>query len=159
MGDEGLGDEFEDEEDGRTSRIDQEEAMASGEPAKRRAAVLRLLEGRGGVASIVDYSFDTEQQSWASITLAFDIAKKRVDMSQVLRLAANKAVVYEVKNIKRAFVLEEKGKKILKTDGINIDHIFHFDKILDIQNFLVTTFMIWQNTMEYKPPVKLSSVK
>ena len=70
-----------------------------------------------------------------SITLAFDIAKKRVDMSQVLRLAAAKAVVYEVKNIKRAFVLEDKGKKILKTDGINIDHIFHFDKILDIQKF------------------------
>ena len=64
-----------------------------------------------------------------------DIAKKRVDISQVLRLAAAKAVVYEVKNIKRAFVLEEKGKKILKTDGINIDYIFHFDKILNIQKF------------------------
>ena len=133
--DEGLGDEFEDDENGNNSQVDQDEAMSSGEPAKRRAAVLRLLEGRGGVASIVDYSFDTEQQSWASITLAFDIAKKRVDMSQVLRLAANKAVVYEVKNIKRAFVLEEKGKKILKTDGINIDYIFQFDKILDIQKF------------------------
>ena len=109
--------------------------MSSGAQAQRRAAVLRLLEGRGGVASIVDYSYDTESQSWASITLAFDIAKKRVDMSQVLRLAANKAVVYEVKNIKRAFVLEDKGKKILKTDGINIDYIFHYDRILDIQNF------------------------
>ena len=136
--DEGLGDEAGEEDevgDGDLAENLQEEAMAIGEPSKRRAAVLRLLEGRGGVASIVDYSFDTEKQSWASITLSFDIAKKRVDMSQVLRLAANKAVVYEVKNIKRAFVLEDKGRKILKTDGINIDYIFHFNRILDIQKF------------------------
>ena len=136
--DEGLGDEYmeyEENEKSEVSKIDQSEAMSSGQPAKRRASVLSLLEGKGGAASIVDYSYDTEKQSWAAITLSFDIAKKRVDMSQVIRLAANKAVVYEVKNIKRAFITEDKGKKILKTDGINIDYIFQYDRILDIQRF------------------------
>merc|ERR1719195_1311212 len=109
--------------------------MSSGEPAKRRAGVMRLMECRGGNATIADYSYDTERQSWASISLSFDIAKKRVDMSNVIRLAATMAVVYEVKNIKRAFVLEDKGKMILKTDGINIDAMFHYDHILDIQKF------------------------
>merc|ERR1719239_765677 len=129
--DEGLGEEFVEYEGDQAV----EDMMSSGEPAKRRAGVLRLLEGRGGVASIVDYSYDTEKQSWASVTLSFDIAKKRLDMTNVIRQAASKAVVYEVKNIKRAFVLEDKGKMILKTDGINIEAMFHHDKILDIQKF------------------------
>jgi len=129
--DEGLGDEFDDQE-ASAPNISVEDAMSSGEAARRKATVLRLLDGRGGVACIVDYSYDTEKQDWASLTLSFDIAKKRVDMSQVLRLAAGKAVVYEVKNIKRSFVLEDKGKMILKTDGINIDAMFHHGNILDI---------------------------
>ena len=130
--DEGLGGEFEDEAE---VGLDVKDMMSSGEPAKRRAGVMRLMECRGGNATIADYSYDTERQSWASISLSFDIAKKRVDMSNVIRLAATKAVVYEVKNIKRAFVLEDKGKMILKTDGINIDAMFHYDHILDIQKF------------------------
>merc|ERR1719251_98192 len=75
--DEGLGDEFEDD-DAPSVKISQEEAMGTGEPARRRAAVLRLLDGRGGIASIVDYSYDTEKQSWATLTLSFDIAKKGI---------------------------------------------------------------------------------
>jgi len=134
-GDEGLGEEIEDKEV-VDSAMDfaAEDAMASGEPARRRAAVLHLMEGRGGVASIVDYSYDTEKESWATLTLSFDITRKRVDMSQVLRKAASKAVVHEVKNIKRSFVLEDKGKMILKTEGINIDAMYYYGHILDISN-------------------------
>eukprot|EP00090_Calanus_glacialis_P015465 TRINITY_DN24413_c0_g1_i1.p1 TRINITY_DN24413_c0_g1~~TRINITY_DN24413_c0_g1_i1.p1 ORF type:complete len:562 (+),score=235.92 TRINITY_DN24413_c0_g1_i1:241-1686(+) len=134
--DEGLGDEYmeDDHESAAPTQLSQEDAMASGEPARRRADVLRLLDGRGGVASIVDYGYDTEKQNWATLTLSFDIARKRVDMSQVLRVAAGKAVVYEVKDIKRSFVLEDKGKMILKTEGINIDAMFHYDHILDIKS-------------------------
>ena len=131
--DEGIGDEFEDDVE-EAAALPAEEAMLQGEPAKRRAAVLSLLEGGGAVASLVDYSFDTKKESWATLTLSFDIAKKRVDMSQVLRTAAGKAVVREVKNIKRAFVLEDNGRKILKTDGINIEAMFHHGKVLDIMN-------------------------
>merc|ERR1711933_501044 len=71
--DEGLGEDLEEEEEDDPSP-DVENMMSSGEPAKRRAGVLRLLEGRGGVAAIVDYSYDTNKQSWASVSLAFDIA-------------------------------------------------------------------------------------
>ena len=64
--DEGLGEDMEDEDErGQLPEAAQDAAMSSGQAAKRRAAVLRLLEGRGGVASIVDYSFDTEKESWA----------------------------------------------------------------------------------------------
>merc|ERR1712142_417124 len=60
-----IGDEDFEDDDAPSVKISQEEAMGTGEPARRRAAVLRLLDGRGGIASIVDYSYDTEKQSWA----------------------------------------------------------------------------------------------
>jgi hypothetical protein len=76
------------------------------------------------------YSQDTEKQNWVTLTLSFDIARKRVDMSQLTSRMpqSGKAVVCEVKNIMRSFVLEIKGNMILKTD------MFHYDHILDIKS-------------------------
>lgn len=128
--DEGLGEEVEENE----AIVDdvEEETMVTGEAARRRATVLRLLDGRAGMANVVDYTYDTEHESWCCLTLGFDVSRKRVDMSNVLRQAASKGVVYEVKHLKRAFVLEENGQKILKTDGINIDAMVRHDNLLDI---------------------------
>jgi hypothetical protein len=47
--------------------------MASGEPAKRRAAFLSLLEGKSGLCAVVDYSYDTEKESWCQVTLRSDV--------------------------------------------------------------------------------------
>jgi hypothetical protein len=47
--------------------------MASGEPAKRRATFLHLLEGKSGLCSVVDYSYDTEKESWCQVTLRSDV--------------------------------------------------------------------------------------
>ena len=129
--DEGFG-EYVEEDRKVDLQLIQEEAMASGEAAQRRDHVLRLLDGRGGVCNIHDYSYDTVNQSWCQLTLSFDIARKRVDMSNVIRKAAEKGVVYEIKHVKKAFLIEEKGEMTLKTDGINIDAMFQFEKILDI---------------------------
>jgi len=129
--DEGF-EEYVEEEVKLTEKELQEVAMSSEEASRRRNDVIRLLDGRGGVCSIVEYSFDTVEQSWCELTLSFDITRKRVDMTNVIRKAAEKGVVHEVKNLKRAFVLEEKGEMILKTDGINIDAMFKYVKILDI---------------------------
>jgi len=130
--DEGF-EEYVEEEDVKLSEEEMQEAMMASEDAsRRRSDVLRLLDGRGGVCNIVEYSYDTVEQSWCELTLSFDITRKRVDMSNVIRKAAEKGVVHEVKNLKRAFVLEEKGETILKTDGINIDAMFKYVKILDI---------------------------
>ena len=144
--DEGLGDDCEEVVDDPSEwwakdyvpeKRRQEDAMKEQQAARRRGEVLGLLNGRGGgLCSIVDYSYDTEHQSWCCLTLGFDISKKRVDLSNVLRVAASKAVIKEVKKIKRAFVLEDEGKMILKTDGINIQHMFGFGKILDINKLV-----------------------
>ena len=123
---EGLGDEFEDDHEVVVpTLLSQEDGQWR---ISQTADVLLVLDGRGGVASIVDYSSDTEKQNCACLNLSFDMARKRVDMIHVLRQATGKPVVYEVKNIKRFFVLLDKGKMIL-----NIDAMFHDDHILDIK--------------------------
>lgn len=53
--------------------------------------MLSLLDGRLGTCQIVDYEYDTAEQSWCRLTLGFDIGKKRIDMTNVLRKAAAKA--------------------------------------------------------------------
>jgi len=131
--DEGLGEEMEVEGEGRAAP---ESAMAGREPAGRRATVLSLVTKGSGVASIEDYSYDTEGETWCCLTLSFPVDRKRVDLAHVLRQAASKGVIHEVKDLKKAFVFEERGKQILKTDGINIKAMFGFEKFLDINRLM-----------------------
>lgn len=130
--DEGLGEELAEV----TAAPLQEDAMGRGEPARRRASVLGLLTKGSGVAGIADYSYDTEQQAWCQLTLSFAVERKRVDLAHVLRQAAAKGVMHEIKNLKRAFIVEDNNKKMLKTDGINIKAMVHFDQILDINRLV-----------------------
>ena len=137
--DEGLGEEYfeagDDDDKKDIPRVAEDDARySSGEAVKRRNYVTSL-DGCPPGYNIKDYRYDTEREIWATLTLSVDISRKRVDMSQVIRKAAEDSVIYEVKNIRRAFVIEDNGRKILKTDGINIEHIVHYDKILDIQKF------------------------
>lgn len=126
--DEAIGMELDQEED----RLLQDETMSSGEPAKRRANFLSLLAGRSNLCSVVDYSFDTEKESWCEVTLSFDLSQKKIDLANMLHKAAEKGVIYQVAHLKKAFIMEEKGEHVLKTDGINIDEMLQYDRILDI---------------------------
>ena len=52
-----------------------------------------LLVFQSPLCRIVDYKFDTENELWCEISLAFDVAKKTLDMSNVIKKAAAAAVV------------------------------------------------------------------
>lgn len=81
----------------------------------------------------MDYMFDTEKELWCQLTLAFDIGQKNVDMSNVIRKAAEKAVIREVKNITRAFLIKnEKSELVLTTEGANIEAMFAHEDVLDL---------------------------
>merc|ERR1711937_554497 len=71
--DEGLGIELDDEVEtsnaAETSVL--EPSFGSADYNRRRSTVLSLLEGRAGVTSIVDYSYDEEEESWCNLTLSF----------------------------------------------------------------------------------------
>ena len=135
--DEGIGDELEEGSTAVEAALEANAAMSSAEARRRRATVLDLVTKAGGVASIVDYSYDTENQNWCALTLAFPVERKRVDLAHVLKQSAAKGVIHEVKDLKKAFIIEDKGKSVLKTDGINIQAMFQYENILDIRKLAV----------------------
>ncbi len=52
-------------------------------------------------ATVFDYCYDVNKELWTEITLTFGVGRRPVDMSNVVKKACNKAVIKEVKNIKR----------------------------------------------------------
>ena len=74
--------------------------MRNVEAKKRQNAVLGLLQGKGGLVSILDYTYDTQKERWCELTLSFSVSRKAVDMSNIVRKSAERAVLHEIKNIK-----------------------------------------------------------
>ena len=66
----------------------------------------------------MDYIFDTKKEQWCELTLAFPVGGKNVDLSNVIRKAAEKSVLREVKNISRAFLIKNsKSELVITTEG------------------------------------------
>merc|ERR1719412_1206194 len=96
-----------DDEESPISGIDQEEInMGSPEAMKRRLYVRNLLQGKAGLATILDYIYDTEKEIWCELTLSFFVSRKTVDMTNVVRRSAERAVLHEIKNIKRGIIVK-----------------------------------------------------
>ena len=107
--------------------------MDSTEAKKRRLYVKNLLQGKSGLATILDYKYDTEKELWCELTLSFSISRKAVDMSNIIRKSAERAVLHEIKNIKRGIIVQnDKGEDCLQTEGVNIDAIFKHEGVLDL---------------------------
>ena len=134
--DEGLGDDtylVDDEEKPLSAKEQEEINMESIEARKRRLYVRNLLQGKAGLATILDYIYDTDKEIWCELTLSFGVSRKTVDMSNVVRKSAERAVLHEIKNIKRGIIVQnEKSEDCLQTDGVNIDAMFKHEESLDL---------------------------
>ncbi|XP_072949015.1 DNA-directed RNA polymerase I subunit RPA1 [Epargyreus clarus] len=84
------------------------------------------------LSNATNYTFDTKHYKWCELTVLFPIAFLRVDLSQAMRDAAMKSVIYEIKHIKRAITNKEKDILYLKTEGINIVQMFKYNNLLDV---------------------------
>jgi len=103
------------------------------EARKRRNFVLNVLHGKVGFAQIHDYVYDVKKEQWCELTLSLSASRKAVDLSNVIKKAADKAVIREIKHIKRGIVgKNEKGEECLTTEGVNIDAMFKHENILDL---------------------------
>lgn len=79
------------------------------------------------------FSYDTENFSWCELEFDLLMKYRDVDMSSILREVASKAVIREVPRINRAITYKnDKNELVLKTEGININEIFKYNDILDI---------------------------
>ena len=74
------------------------------EARKRKNFVMNVLHGKCGFAQIADYVYDVKKEKWCELTITLSASRKSVDLSNVLKKAAEKAVIYEIKNIKRGII-------------------------------------------------------
>ncbi|XP_069488274.1 DNA-directed RNA polymerase I subunit RPA1 [Ambystoma mexicanum] len=112
----------------RGSKADQtEEAMEL-----RVNAVLSNLQ------AVESYSYDTEEGLWCEVTLKLPLMKVHFDISSVVFLLAQNAVVYETKGITRCLLGEttlKNGERelMLNTEGINLPELFRYADVLDLK--------------------------
>merc|ERR1719431_1193898 len=138
----GMDYEEDDQQDSKVIKKDvlNDELMNTDAPAKRRSEFLTKLhnsKGKKRVATFTDYQFDVENEEYFEVTMSLPLSEKKPDMVNIIKKSAQVGIIYQVKNIKKAFIVEKDGKKYLQTDGINIPSMYKYDTKLDINNLLV----------------------
>jgi len=106
--------------------------MASGTAKDRRRQFLTKFEDDTSNGEIVDYKYDVESNLWCEVTLNLDVNAKKPDFVNVIRKAAGKGVIFQVKGIKKSFIVEKDGQNNLQTDGINFEMMYKYGKLLDL---------------------------
>lgn len=77
--------------------------------------------------------YDKKNHLWCELTFALPMNLKNMDLTAVLKQTAEKSVVSEVQNIKRAITYMKDGKDLmLKTDGINVSQMFQNCDLVDV---------------------------
>ncbi|KAF5293076.1 hypothetical protein FQR65_LT11068 [Abscondita terminalis] len=79
-----------------------------------------------------NYTYDKEHHLWCELTFALPLSHKKMDLSGILREVANKSVIFETPNIKRAITYVKDDRLTLRTDGINIIEMFKYHQLLDL---------------------------
>lgn len=83
-------------------------------------------------AHVTNYRYDTANYLWCELTFALPINYRNLDMSAIVRETAERAVVWERRNIRRAIVYRKDDKLTLRTDGINLTEMFRYHDLLDL---------------------------
>lgn len=137
--------EYEDPESGEEEKSDDEEMQDEQLGKENDDDVMEITEDEvsdkanktmnevvENISSATNYTFDTKNHRWCELTVLFPISFLRVDLTQALRDAALRSVIYEIKNIKRAITNKEKDVLYLKTEGINIVQMSKYTNLLDL---------------------------
>lgn len=68
-----------------------------------------------------DYDYDESKLSWCKFTFWLPLKMIKLDLPTIIRNAADKTVLWETPDIKKAFIFQNnENETILKTDGLNI---------------------------------------
>ncbi|XP_077289293.1 RNA polymerase I subunit RpI1 [Arctopsyche grandis] len=80
-----------------------------------------------------NYTYDKENSRWCRLVFDLPLSAANLDMTAILRNVAEKCVIKETRNIKRAIIYpNNSGEFILKTEGINMVEMFKYDHLLDL---------------------------
>lgn len=87
---------------------------------------------------IIAYLVDQENQ-WCEATLQFPLSGSKVMLVSTIEKLAEKSVIHEAAGISRSMVVESKspdevGRSRLKTEGINMQELWKYPEILDLNS-------------------------
>ncbi|XP_034857021.1 DNA-directed RNA polymerase I subunit RPA1 isoform X2 [Mirounga leonina] len=110
----------------------------SREPQGAGAVERRVQAVRESHPFIEDYQYDSEESLWCQVTVKLPLMKINFDMSSLVVLLAQSAVVYATKGITRCLLNETTNKKnekelVLNTEGINLPELFKYAEVLDLR--------------------------
>jgi len=110
----------------------------SREPQGAGAVERRVQAVRESHPFIEDYQYDSEDSLWCQVTVKLPLMKINFDMSSLVVLLAQSAVVYATKGITRCLLNETTNKKnekelVLNTEGINLPELFKYAEVLDLR--------------------------
>ncbi|KAL0271516.1 UNVERIFIED_CONTAM: hypothetical protein PYX00_008585 [Menopon gallinae] len=134
--------EYEEEEDKSADEMfedDENEAEEENEetPTLSGEQLIKILDRENFVLStfpmVKSYKFDVAKEEWCEMMLGIPVSLSHIDFSSILREICEKAVIYNVPNVKRAILNKNKeGNLALKTEGINLIEIHKYHKVLDL---------------------------
>lgn len=67
-----------------------------------------------------NYKYDVKHHSWCELTFALPLTYKKIDLTAILKIVAEKSVLWETVGIRRAITYMKDDRLTLRTDGINI---------------------------------------
>ncbi|XP_017771574.1 PREDICTED: DNA-directed RNA polymerase I subunit RPA1 [Nicrophorus vespilloides] len=91
---------------------------------------------KGGNEKASNCNVDKDNR-WYQIEIMLPIYAKRIDLKSMLREAVQKGVLNQTKGIKRAMIFEEKGRLMLRTEGLNMGSIYQHFRLLDLNKVYI----------------------
>ncbi|KAG7461546.1 hypothetical protein MATL_G00192190 [Megalops atlanticus] len=157
------------EEKEDTPPLEEEEEEEKEEPAREEhtlpcpAAACPEPEARGSqdmlrVNTVLDissaiegYAFDSQNGLWCEVTIALPVSKVHFDLTSLVAAQTRSAVVHETKGITRCLLSEvttpQGGKELmLNTEGINLQELFKYSEILDVNRLYSNEVHAMANT-------------
>ncbi|XP_044737511.1 DNA-directed RNA polymerase I subunit RPA1 [Chrysoperla carnea] len=83
---------------------------------------------------VTDYKYDQKSKQWCELTFTLPLTFKNIDIQAILKDLSMKSIIWQTPLIKRAITYkdEQTQELILRTDGININEMFKYNHILNL---------------------------
>ncbi|XP_057669657.1 DNA-directed RNA polymerase I subunit RPA1 [Diorhabda carinulata] len=131
-------DDLEPEDEEKLQSDEEEENVNSDEENEKKEEEIKQQQQQQQNEVVDSYNFaqsyieDTDKHLWCEITFGFPLNQKKLDLTAILKETADKSVLWETPQIRRAITYVKDDQFMLRTDGINIVEMFKYNTILDL---------------------------
>ncbi|KFD69395.1 hypothetical protein M514_12927, partial [Trichuris suis] len=98
----------------------------------------------GGDVWISNYTYDVKRNHWCQASIRVPLSHGMIDVRYLVRRLAETFTIQSVKGIKRCMLKEEKGKRVLVTEGVNLKVFFNRPDIFDVNRIRCNDIHVMQ---------------